>query len=29
MATQGAPVYIGPDDAGRPLFAVNFRGMEA
>ena len=26
MATTGAPVTIGPDEKGRPLFAVNFRG---
>ena len=29
MATQGTPVTIGPDEKGRPLFAVNFRGMGA
>lgn len=29
MATQSAPVTIGPDELGRPLFAVNFRGIES
>ena len=29
MATQSVPVTIGPDEKGRPLFAVNFRGIEA
>ena len=28
-AQQSVPVTIGPDEKGRPLFAVNFRGMEA
>jgi hypothetical protein len=29
MATQSAPISLGVDERGRPLFAVNFRAMEA
>lgn len=29
FAMQSAPVSIGPDEEGRPLFAVNFRAGES
>lgn len=29
IATASAPITIGPDEVGRPMFVTNFRGMTA